>query len=245
MVGCGHQLCPGVRTPAVSGVVLNIDKMFMILDNDLSQKWTAEAEYMTEMPAPQGKVGAPAKNKSGHWVQTERKAHEAWANLIARKPRAAMLLHHLVAQMGHQNAVVVSQKTLAKLMGIHERTVRRAVHDLAEERWIQVVRIGSGKEAAYVVNDRVAWGQSRGQLRLSVFSATVVADAEDQDSAMLEHADLRRIPTLYPGERQLPDGPGEEPPSQPHFDGMEPDLPALERDPRTIDFIKGKPDAEG
>ena len=168
--GCGHQLCPGlsqILTALSNGWIIN-----------LSRIWTREYLNMTQMTAPPDKLGAPARNKPGHWVQTERKAHEAWANLIAKKPRAAMLLHHLVAQMGHQNAVVVSQKTLAKLMGIHERTVRRAVADLVEDRWIAVIRIGSGKEAAYVVNDRVAWGQPRDQLRLSVFSATVVADIE-------------------------------------------------------------------
>lgn len=175
-------------------------------------------------------IGTPAVHKPGKWVQTERKAHEEWANLIARKPRAAMLLHHLVAQMGPQNAVVVSQKVLATLMGVTDRTVRTAVADLVAERWIQVVRIGKGKEAAYVVNDRVAWGQARDQLRLSVFSATVVADAADQEPLTLEHSDLRRIPTLYPGERQLPAGPGAEPPSQPSLDGLEPELPALDGD---------------
>ncbi|HBA4320440.1 TPA: helix-turn-helix domain-containing protein [Escherichia coli] len=183
---------------------------------------------MTRMTAPPDKIGVPAQHKLGHWVQTERKAHEAWAGLIARKPRAAMLLHHLVAQMGHQNAVVISQKTLAKLLGVNERTVRRAVADLVEERWIQVVRLGRGKEAAYVVNDRVAWGQPRDQLRLSVFSAAVVVDFDDQDEALLGHGDLRRIPTLYPGEQQLPSGPGEEPPSQPAFPGLEPDLPHID-----------------
>mgnify|MGYP005857149437 CR=1 FL=1 len=182
---------------------------------------------MTRMTAPPDKIGVPAHHKTGRWVQTERKAHEAWAGLIARKPRAAMLLHHLVAQMGHQNAVVVSQKTLAKLLGVNERTVRRAVTDLVEERWIQVVRLGRGKEAAYVVNDRVAWGQPRDELRLSVFSAAVVADFDDQDEALLGHGELRRIPTLYPGEQQLPTGPGEELLSQPAIPGMEPDLPAL------------------
>ncbi len=182
---------------------------------------------MTRMAAP-ADIGSPTQHKPGQWVQTERKAHEAWAALIARKPRAAMLLHHLVAQMGHQNAVVVSQKTLAKLMGAHERTVRRAVVDLVEERWIQVVRLGSGKEAAYVVNDRVAWGQPRDQLCMSTFSATVVADLADQDVALLGHGDLRRIPSLYPGERQLPTGPGEPPPSQPTLDdGLLPELPSI------------------
>ena len=173
-------------------------------------------------------IGAPAKHKSGHWVQTERKAHEAWANLIARKPRAAMLLHHLVAQMGHQNAVVVSQKTLSKLMGYGLRTVQYAIVDLVAEKWIQVVKLnGPGTVSAYVVNDRVAWGQPRDQLSLSAFSATVVANLEDQDTDALTHSDLRRIPTLYPGERQLPTGFGEDPPSQPNMPGMEPDLPAL------------------
>lgn len=171
-------------------------------------------------------IGVPATKGKNTWVQTERKAHEAWANLIGRKPSAAMLLHHLVARMGPQNAVVVSQKTLAKLMGVTEKTVRNAINDLVSEKWLQVVKMnGPGTVAAYVVNDRVAWGQKRDQLRLSVFSATVVADADDQDAATLEHSDLRRIPMLYPNEYQLPAGPGEEPPSEPFLPGMEPDLP--------------------
>jgi DNA-binding transcriptional MocR family regulator len=130
--------------------------------------------------------------------------------------------------MGHQNAVVVPQKVLAKLMGRSIDTVQRALRDLEAERWIQIVKMnGPGTVAAYVVNDRVAWGQPRDQLCLSVFSATVVADIEDQDTATLDHSDLRKIPTLYPGEMQLPAGPGEDPPSQPPLGGMEPDLPAL------------------
>jgi len=179
--------------------------------------------------APQEKLGTPAAPKYGQWVQTERKAHEAWANLTMRKPRAGILLHHLVANMGHQNAVVISQKTLAGLMGVTDRTVRNAVSDLVAERWIQVVKLnGPGSVSAYVVNDRVAWGQPRGEMVLSVFSAAVVADRSDQDPSTLDTTDLRRIPVLYPGEQQLPAGPGEPPPSQPILDGLEPDLPFLQ-----------------
>ena len=175
-------------------------------------------------------IGIPAKHKPGQWVQTERKAHEAWANLISRKPRAAELLHHLVAQMGHQNAVVVSQKVLAQMMGRSLRTVQYAIADLVAERWVSVVKLnGPGTVSAYVVNDRVAWGQSRDQLRLSMFSATVVADYDDQDESLLGHDELRRIPTLYPGEQQLPSGAGEDPPSQPSMEGLEPDLPVIQQ----------------
>ena len=138
-------------------------------------------------------------------------------------------MHHLVAQMGHQNAVVIPQKVLAKLMGRSIDTVQRAIKELESERWIQVVKMnGPGTVAAYVVNDRIAWGQPRDQLRLSVFSATVVADASDQDLLTLEHSELRRIPSLYSSERQLPTGPGEDPPTQTLIPGIEPDLPALD-----------------
>lgn len=176
-------------------------------------------------------VGTPAKHKPGQWVQVERKASEAWARLCVKKPSAAAVLHHLVANMGHQNAVVIPQKVLAKLIGVSDRTIRTAIADLVAERWISVVKLnGPGTVAAYVVNDRVAWGQRRDQLCLSVFSATIVADRDDQDEILLGHADLRRIPTLYPGEQQLPTGPGEDPPSQPNLPGMEQDLPSLEQD---------------
>lgn len=167
------------------------------------------------------------RHKPGQWVQTDRKTHEEWARYSVKKPTASGLLHLLVANMGRQNAVSVSQKVLAKLMDVSDRTIRTAIADLVAGNWIQVVRLGKGKEAVYVVNDRVAWGQPRSELRLSVFSATIIADADDQDEATLASTPLRRIPTLYPGERQLPTGPGEDPPSQPSIPGMEPDLPAL------------------
>lgn len=176
-----------------------------------------------------GKPGAVAKRNS--WVQTERKAHEAWAALIAKKPRAAQLMHHLVALMGTQNAVVISQKLLAQLMGVTDRTVRSAVSDLVLDRWISVVKVnGPGTVAAYVVNSQVAWGESRENLHTAVFTATVVVDQADQEAALLGSADLRRIPTLFAGEQQLPTGPGENPPSQPSLGGLEPDLPSVQAD---------------
>lgn len=171
------------------------------------------------------------KPGGGTWVQTERSAHEAWAGLVARKPRAAQLLHVLVSKMGSQNAVVASQKILAALMGVSVDTVQRATKVLEAEKWVQIVKIGKGKEAAYVVNDRVAWGQQRGMKQhISVFSATVVADSDDQEPQTLNGPELRRIPVLYPGDQQLPEGDSDEPPSQGLLEGCEPDLPAIVRD---------------
>jgi DNA-binding transcriptional regulator YhcF (GntR family) len=180
----------------------------------------------------------PGSKPHGSWVQTERAAHEAWGGLIARKPKAAQLLHQLIASMLDQNAVVISQKTLAKLLSCSPRTIQTAVKDLVKERWIQIVKLnGPGTVMAYVVNDQVAWGQPRDQLKLSIFSATVVADHDDQDAISLASKSMHGIPSMMPGEKQLPSGPGTSPPSQPAIDGLEPDLPALHRDPNTGDMF--------
>ena len=165
---------------------------------------------MTTLSQPPDKpVGTLAESSKGTWVQTERKGHEAWAILCVRKPRAAALMHMLVSKMGSRNAVVVPQKLLAKLLGTHERTVQRGVADLVAGKWIQVVRLnGAGTVCAYVVNDKIAWGQARSQLRTSTFSATVIADYAEQSAETLDSIQLRKIPMLYQGERQLPSGEG-------------------------------------
>jgi len=166
------------------------------------------------------------------WVQTERSAHEAWAKLTRTNPMASSLMHELVASMGSQNAVVISQKTLAKMLECHVKTVQRAIEHLEADKWIQVVSMGgAGTINAYVVNDQVAWGERRGNMpTTSTFSARVIADIDDQSEHTLVLSNLRRIPTLYPGEMQLPSGPGSAPPSQPSIPGMEQDLPNLSGD---------------
>lgn len=176
----------------------------------------------------------PSKKPTGHWVQTERAAHESWGSLIDRSPKAAKLMHILTARVGENNAVVVSQKTLTTLMRCSRPTVQRALDLLAQDRWIEIRQIGeSGTVNAYVINDRVAWTGARdGMHRYSLFSATVVvSDDEQPDRSRLGNQEpLRRLPTLFRKENQLPNGDGLPPPSQPFLDGLEPDLPAIQRD---------------
>ena len=84
----------------------------------------------------------PEKAPSGRWLQTERAAHEAWAKLISEAPKAAQLMHLLVARIGVNNAVVISQKNLIRLMGTSRPTVQRAVKKLRDDLWIEVRQIG-------------------------------------------------------------------------------------------------------
>lgn len=181
------------------------------------------------------KIAPPSKDAS-HWVQTERAAHESFAALITRSPLAAKLMHLLVARVGDNNAVVISQGVMAELAGASRQGVQKALRILEQDRWLEVRQIGDRATVnAYVLNDRVVWHGPRDGLRYSLFSATVIASsAEQPDQSELnrkhELRPLRRLPTIYPGERQLPAGDGLPPPSQPFFNGMEPDLPAAPKD---------------
>jgi hypothetical protein len=175
----------------------------------------------------------PEEKPAGNWVQTERAAHEAWMVLMDRSALAAKLMHLLVSRVGQHNAVVMSQKTMADLLRVTDRSIRTALKVLEADRWIEVRQIGErGTVNAYVLNRNVVWTGPRDGIRYALFSAAVVvSDQEQPDRATLDTREpLRRLPTLYPGERQLPTGDGLPPPSQPVFPGMEPDLPAHQVD---------------
>lgn len=180
------------------------------------------------MPADK-RIGVRAGAGPRRWVQTSREAHEAWARLTSTKPRAAALLHCLIANMGSRGVLVVSQKTLAKMLDCSVDTVQRATVVLVRERWCQTVRLnGPGTVLAYAINSAVAWGERRDHLHLAAFTARVIADAADQPAGADDGAALRRIPVLFPDEHQLPSGDGEPPPSEPALPGLEVDLPGLD-----------------
>lgn len=147
----------------------------------------------------------------GSWVQVERAAMESWAKLAVENQRAASVMLVLVAHMGRHNALVVSQKTLAKLAGCSRATLQRALDVLREGNWIEVRQIGpTGTANAYVVNDRVAWTGARDGLRYSLFSAAVVVSADEQPDrvAVGAQAPLKPVPALDHDEQQLPVGNG-------------------------------------
>lgn len=178
-------------------------------------------------------VSLPEKRTRGSWIQTQRAAHEQWAQFLALRgaTAASRVMHLLLARMSDHNAVVVSQKTLAALLQCDERTVRRAIAMLRSHNWIDVCQIGDrGTVNAYVINDRVAWFGAREGARYSLFSATVIAsETEQPEHDNLDSREpLHKLPRMFPGEQQLPVGDGLPPPSEPTLPGMEPDLPALQ-----------------
>lgn len=168
------------------------------------------------------------EQNSSTWVQTERSAHEAWGRLTVSSPRAAALMHYLVAEMDESAAVVASHATLSAISGMSPSTIKRAIADLKAGNWVQVLQIGGkGGALAFVVNSRVGWATKRDKIHMAAFTAKVLASGKEQEAGYLEGAPLHAIPMLAPGEAQLPTGDGEDPPSQPAIPGLEPELPSV------------------
>jgi hypothetical protein len=170
----------------------------------------------------------PDKAKTaGTWVQTERQAHQRWAMLCMKNPRAGALLHMLAYKVGEHNAVVASQETLAELMGCSVSTVKRALVPLVEGNWVEVRHLGRAASVlAYVINDRVVWSGRRDGLKHSLFSANVLVSEKEQPDRddLGKQAPLQPLPEM--GEIQIPHGDDLPPPSEPGLHGLEPNLPA-------------------
>jgi len=161
-----------------------------------------------------------------HFVQLERRASERAAKLMQEKPQAASLLFMLVRHMDRHGAVVASQEALSELQGVSQSTIKRAVRTLRERNWIDVVRIGGkGGAIAYAVNGRVAWADKRSEMpRRAYFQASVLAVESEQDEPVDDRPGLEKVPSVQPGEQPVMGGPGDDPPSQPSLEGLEPVL---------------------
>ena len=137
------------------------------------------------------------------FVQIERSALLPWERLIATDAVAARLMMFLLARLNRRNAIVISQATMAKMLGVTVRTVQRAQRVLRESKWIQQVKVGN--MTVLVINHAVAWTDSRElRGRFSAFEALVVADAEEQDdTTMTLSGPLNTVPFVVPPEVAL------------------------------------------
>src|SRR3546814_15863907 len=85
-------------------------------------------------------------SQGGTWVQTDRSAHDKWAMLSISNPRAASVLHVLVAQMARHNAIVPSQATLAKAAGCGLNTFNPALTVIREQGWGEEIGRGARRD---------------------------------------------------------------------------------------------------
>lgn len=133
------------------------------------------------------------ERKNQDFVQFSRKVMAAHRQLIKTSPVAAEVLSLLVESMNKQNAVVCSYKFLMEVTGYSRTTLHRAIKLLQEEKWMQIVKLGTAN--AYVINSAAFWSSHANGKQYSVFHATVIAAASEQDKSI---DDMRGIKLKKP-----------------------------------------------
>lgn len=178
------------------------------------------------------------------FVQVTRGYLQDMRTLARRSPAAHQILWLLAERMNKTNAVVMSQATMASILGYSPATIKRGIAMLKSERWIQTVNIGTAN--GYIINSKVFW-RDHGGKRYASFFAEVVVSADEQ-SQPIEHWDdieLRQIPLIRKGESVIDDGARLPPPDQqellppgpydiPHVDEHVDPWADLRRDPAEL-----------
>jgi len=148
------------------------------------------------------KLGVPDKRSTPNasWVQIQRSSLRDLEVLATENPSACRLLLALVRHMDGQNAVIMSREAMGMIIGASRATAVRALSHLRQQRWVEIIKVGN--LSAVVVNSRVAWAQHSKLRHAAIFSATVIATADDQDAETLsmDREPLRRVPVLIPPE---------------------------------------------
>lgn len=133
------------------------------------------------------------EKKNFHFLQLDKRNIKEVRSLIGRSPKAAQILTLMAEHMNNQNALVISMQTLIELTGWSRPTVSSAIKLLREERWLQVLKLGTAN--AYILNNAVFWQASRDK-KLACFSAQIVASSSEQEDSVekMEGLKLKHFP---------------------------------------------------
>lgn len=135
--------------------------------------------------------------KNINFVQFDRGVMKAHRELILKNSLAAAILDIFIEYMGKNNAIVCSVKALEELTGRKRTSVSTALSILKKDNWIQAIKVGNAN--AYVVNSAGFWTTWANGKNYSLFHASVLAAASEQDKTLenLKKIDLKKLPIIY------------------------------------------------
>lgn len=164
-------------------------------------------------PITKKDVIKPVRKDINDFVQVTRGYINDLSELSSRSPSAFRLFAFLIERMTRQNAIVISQGTLAEILGYDKSTISRAVKLLKTENWVQVVKIGTSY--GYLVNNRVVW-RTHNEKRYGHFGADVIVSETEQTDTIesLEKQPLKDIPNIKKDEAPISDNANLPPPDQ-------------------------------
>lgn len=140
------------------------------------------------------------KNKvKGGFYMMSREAEKHMRALQRQSPNGALIFSILRQHMQiGTNTVTISNKVLAKILGLSRSTISRAIKVLKENNYVSVVK--SGSTNCYTVNQRIAFSGHPGQ-RQAVFNSVVVAHECEQEENWDSIEPMKSMPVFMDNER--------------------------------------------
>lgn len=178
-----------------------MDKAEKELREQLSQT-RALLSHTVDTLQEERRLAAATKNRvTGGYYMMSRMAEKNLRTIQRQSPSAGLVFSVIRENMQiGTNAVTISQAALGKILGLSRSTISRATKYLAENKYVQIVKVGN--VSTYVVNERIAFAGSAGQ-RKAVFSATVVAHECEQEEGWEDVKKLKALPVIYEDERVI------------------------------------------
>jgi DNA-binding XRE family transcriptional regulator len=145
--------------------VENLNEKMVRLNQKARQQELAEQDRLEEL-----------RRKNHDFVQYSRKGLEALSllnNLLAHK-----IFLYLSKEMDLENAIVISQQTLAQIFDVSRSTVNIAVKELEDKKLLEIYKIGNTN--VYCLNANIVWSTSRDKIETAKFKAQVVISKNEQ-----------------------------------------------------------------
>lgn len=143
----------------------SLDEKMVRLNQKARQQELAEQERQEEL-----------RKKNHDFVQYSRKGLEALSllnNLLSHK-----IFLYLSKEMDQENAIVISQQTLAQLFDVSRMTINTAVKELEAKKLLEIYKIGNTN--VYCLNANVVWTRSRDKIETAKFKAQVIISKDEQ-----------------------------------------------------------------
>lgn len=143
----------------------NLSDKMVRLNQRARQQELADQERLEEL-----------RKKNHDFVQYSRKGLEALSllnNLLAHK-----IFLYLSKEMDLENAIVISQQTLAQIFDVSRSTVNIAVKELEDKKLLEIYKIGNTN--VYCLNANIVWSTSRDKIETAKFKAQVVISKDEQ-----------------------------------------------------------------
>jgi hypothetical protein len=136
----------------------------------------AQLDYKTGMYVD--RKSADVKEANPPFIQFYKHSFGYVRKLMLEYPTAANVFMFLVENMGDDNALIVSQGTMADYMGLSRRTVQYAITYLYENKYIDILKTGTSN--IYCINADIAWQQAHNKKRFAKFAARVLVSESEQ-----------------------------------------------------------------